>query len=96
MPGLLATAAVRSFAAANPAHRAEVVPIGWAAQLESVRNRTLDVVYAREPIDHRGLGAAALLEEPRDALLPADDPLPAVGRCGSPSWPRTALCRIPP
>ncbi|MCV7347022.1 LysR family transcriptional regulator [Mycolicibacterium rhodesiae] len=75
MPGLLATAAVRSFAAANPAHRAEVVPIGWAAQLESVRNRTLDVVYAREPIDHRGLGAAALLEEPRDALLPADDPL---------------------
>jgi len=75
MPGLLATAAVRTFESANPAHRAEVVPIGATEQLESVRNRTLDVVYAREPVDHRGLGTAALLEEPRDALLPVDDPL---------------------
>lgn len=75
MPGLLATAAVRTFESANPAHRAEVVPIGAAEQLELVRTRTLDVVYAREPVDHRGLGTAALLEEPRDALLPADDPL---------------------
>jgi hypothetical protein len=75
MPGLLATAAVRTFESANPADRAEVVPIGAAEQLESVRTRTLDVVYAREPVDHRGLGTAALLEEPRDALLPADDPL---------------------
>lgn len=75
MPGLLATAAVRTFESTNPAHRAEVVPIGVTEQLESVRNRTLDVVYAREPVDHRGLGTAALLEEPRDALLPADDPL---------------------
>lgn len=75
MPGLLATAAVRAFESTNAAHRAEVVPIGAAEQLESVRTRTLDVVYAREPVDHRGLGTAALLEEPRDALLPADDPL---------------------
>lgn len=75
MPGLLATAAVRTFESANPAHRAEVVPIGAAEQLELVRTRTLDVVYAREPVDHRGLGTAALLEEPRDALLPGDDPL---------------------
>ena len=75
MPGLLATAAVRTFESANPAHRAEVVPIGATEQLELVRTRTLDVVYAREPVDRRGLGAAALLEEPRDALLPADDPL---------------------
>jgi DNA-binding transcriptional LysR family regulator len=75
MPGLLATAAVRTFESAHPAHRAEVVPIGWTEQLEAVLSRRLDVVYAREPIDHRGLGTAALLEEPRDALLPADDPL---------------------
>ena len=75
MPGLLATAAVRAFELADPAHRAEVVTIGAAEQLELVRTRTLDVVYAREPVDHRGLGTAALLEEPRDALLPADDPL---------------------
>lgn len=73
MPGLLATTAVRTFEAANPARRAEVVPIGATEQLDSVRDGTLDVVYAREPIDHRGLGAVALLEEPRDALLPADD-----------------------
>lgn len=75
MPGLLATAAVRTFESAHPAYRAEVVPIGATEQLEAVRTRTLDVVYAREPVDHRGLGTAALLEEPRDALLPADDPL---------------------
>jgi len=75
MPGLLATAAVRTFESTNAAHRAEVVPIGATEQLESVRTRTLDVVYAREPVDHRGLGTAALLEEPRDALLPGDDPL---------------------
>ena len=75
MPGLLATAAVRGFEAAHPTHRAEVVPIGWSEQIESVLSGRLDVVYAREPFDHRGLGTAALLEEPRDALLPIDDPL---------------------
>jgi DNA-binding transcriptional LysR family regulator len=75
MPGLLATAAVRAFESAHPSHRAEVVPIGWTEQIESVLSRRLDVVYARGPLDHRGLGSAALLEEPRDALLPADDPL---------------------
>ncbi len=75
MPGLLATAAARAFEAAHPTHRAEVVPIGWAEQIESVLSGRLDVVYAREPLDHRGLGTAALLEEPRDALLPIDDPL---------------------
>ncbi|MCW2511794.1 MAG: transcriptional regulator [Mycobacterium sp.] len=77
MPGLLATAAVRRFEATDPGHRAEVTPVGWADQIESVLSRRLDAVYAREPIDHRGLGTAALLEEPRDALLPADDPLAA-------------------
>jgi len=75
MPGLLATAAVRAFESANPSHGAQVVPVGATDQVDSIRNGSLDVVYAREPIDHRGLGTAALLEEPRDALLPADDPL---------------------
>jgi DNA-binding transcriptional LysR family regulator len=75
MPGLLATAAVRAFESANPTCRAEVAAIGATEQVESVRNGTFDVVYAREPIDRRGLGAVALLEEPRDVLLPADDPL---------------------
>ncbi|MCW2520727.1 MAG: transcriptional regulator [Mycobacterium sp.] len=75
MPGLLATTAVRTFEASDPSHRAGVTPVGWADQIEAVLSRRLDVVYAREPIDHRGLGTAALLQEPRDALLAADDPL---------------------
>ena len=75
MPGLLATAAVRAFEASAPARRATVVQVGWADQVEVVRRGQVDVVYAREPIDHHGLGTAALLEEPRDALLPSGDPL---------------------
>ncbi|MCW2557368.1 MAG: transcriptional regulator [Mycobacterium sp.] len=75
MPGLLATAAVRKFEAAEPLFRAQVVQVGWADQVDVVRRGDADVVYAREPIDHHGLGTAALLEEPRVALLPSDDPL---------------------
>jgi DNA-binding transcriptional LysR family regulator len=74
MPGLLATAAVRKFEAAEPSCRARVVQVGWADQVDVVRRGDADVVYAREPIDHHGLGTAALLEEPRVALLPSDDP----------------------
>jgi DNA-binding transcriptional LysR family regulator len=75
MPGLLATSAVRAFEASDPARHATVVQVGWADQVEVVRRGEVDVVYAREPIDHHGLGTAALLEEPRDALLPSGDPL---------------------
>ena len=49
--------------------------VGWSDQVEVVRRGEVDVVYAREPIDHRGLGTAPLLEEPRDAVLPSSDPL---------------------
>jgi DNA-binding transcriptional LysR family regulator len=75
MPGLLATAAVRKFEAAEPLCRARVVQVGWADQVDVVQRGDADVVFAREPIDHHGLGTAALLEEPRVALLPIDDPL---------------------
>lgn len=75
MPGLLATAAVRLFEAADPARRAEVVQVWWFDQVSVVRHGTVDVVYAREPIDHHGLGSAPLLEEPRDALLSIAEPL---------------------
>jgi DNA-binding transcriptional LysR family regulator len=75
MPGLLATAAVRKFEAAEPLCRATVVQVGWADQVDVVRRGDADVVYAREPLDHHGLGTAPLLEEPRVALLPSDDPL---------------------
>ena len=49
--------------------------VGWPDQVEVVHRGEVDVVYAREPIDHHGLGTAALLEEPRDAVLPRADPL---------------------
>jgi DNA-binding transcriptional LysR family regulator len=79
MPGLLATAAVTAFEATDPCRRAVVVQVGWADQVEVVRRGEVDVVYAREPIDHHGLGSAPLLEEPRDALVPSSDPLAAKG-----------------
>lgn len=75
MPGLRATAAATAFEAAGPGRRAVVRQVGWNEQVEVVRTGEVDVVYAREPIDHRGLGTAALLEEPLDAVLPSDDPL---------------------
>ena len=77
MPGLLATAAVRSFEAEDPSRRAVIVQVGWRDQVEVIRRGDADVVYAREPIDHSGLGTAPLLEEPRDAVLPAGDQLAA-------------------
>ena len=70
MPGLLATAAVRSFEAEDPSRRAVIVQVGWRDQVEVIRRGDADVVYAREPIDHSGLGTAPLLEEPRHAVLP--------------------------
>jgi DNA-binding transcriptional LysR family regulator len=75
MPGLLATAAAAAFEAEDPSRRAVVVQVGWAEQIDAVRRGELDVVYAREPIDHHGLGTAPLLEEPRVVVLPATDPL---------------------
>ncbi|WP_029115883.1 LysR family transcriptional regulator [Mycobacterium sp. URHB0044] len=75
MPGLLATAAVRKFEATQSSCRARVIQVGWADQVDVVKRGDVDLVYAREPIDHHGLGTAALLEEPRDALLPSGDPL---------------------
>src|SRR5262245_26430127 len=65
MPGLLATAAAAMFEADDPSRRAVVVQVGWAQQVEVVHRGDVDVVYAREPIDHHGLGTAPLLEEPR-------------------------------
>jgi len=77
LPGLLATAAVRMFEAADPHRRAEVTAIMWNDQVNAVHRGDADVVYAREPVDSAGLGTAALLEEPRDALISAADPLAA-------------------
>jgi DNA-binding transcriptional LysR family regulator len=75
LPGLLATAAVRTFEAARPSSRTEVVQVWWGEQVTVVHLGEVDVVYAREPIDHTGLGSAPLLEEPRDALISSQDPL---------------------
>jgi DNA-binding transcriptional LysR family regulator len=75
MPGLLATAAAAAFEADEPSRRAVVVQVGWTDQVDVVHRGEVDVVYAREPIDHHGLGTAPLLEEPRVVVLPAADPL---------------------
>jgi DNA-binding transcriptional LysR family regulator len=75
MPGLLATAAAAAFEDDAPSRRAVVVQVGWAEQVDVVRSGDVDVVYAREPIDRHGLGTAPLLEEPRDVVLAAGDPL---------------------
>jgi hypothetical protein len=44
-----------------------VVQVGWADRVDVVHRGEIDVVYAREPIDHHGLGTAPLLEEPRSS-----------------------------
>jgi DNA-binding transcriptional LysR family regulator len=75
MPGLMATAAAAAFEADDPSRRAVVVQLGWAEQVDVIHRGEVDVVYAREPIDHHGLGTAPLLEEPRDVVLSAADPL---------------------
>jgi DNA-binding transcriptional LysR family regulator len=75
MPGLLATAAVAAFESAGPARRVALVKVGWDQQVEIVRRGEADAVYAREPIDHQGLGVAPLLAEPRVALLPTAHPM---------------------
>lgn len=77
LPGLFATAAVRAFEAGAPGRRVVVAPVTWAEQAEVVRRGEVQVVYARSPFDLAGLATAPLLEEPRDVVLPADDPLAA-------------------
>jgi DNA-binding transcriptional LysR family regulator len=77
LPGLLATAAVKAFEAMDPTYRTEVRQVWWGDQVSVVRDGQIDVVYAREPLDHAGLGTAHLLDEPRDALLSIRDPLSA-------------------
>jgi DNA-binding transcriptional LysR family regulator len=75
MPGLMATAAVKTFEAGDPSRRAEIVHVGWTDQVAIVHRGDADVVYAREPIDHHGLGTTTLLDEPRDVALHRSDPL---------------------
>jgi DNA-binding transcriptional LysR family regulator len=75
MPGLMATAAAKIFEAGGPSRRAEILHVGWVDQVAIVHRGDADVVYAREPIDHHGLGTATLLDEPRDVALPRSDPL---------------------
>jgi DNA-binding transcriptional LysR family regulator len=77
LPGIRATAAAAAFEAAGLNRRAVVRQVNLLEQVEVVRNGEVDVVYAREPFDHDGLATAALLSEPFDAVLPADDPLAA-------------------
>ncbi|CAN5307169.1 LysR family transcriptional regulator [soil metagenome] len=77
MPGLLATAAVSAFEATDSTRRAVVTQVGWDDQVATITRGDADVVYAREPIDHHGLGTAPLLEEPRDIVVHRGDSLAA-------------------
>ena len=77
MPGLLATAAASVFEAADPTRRAVVTQVGWGDQVAMITRGDADVVYAREPIDHHGLGTAPLLEEPKDVVVHRSDSLAA-------------------
>ena len=77
LPGLLATAAARAFEAQDPLRRADVVSVNWSEQAAVVRSGGADVVYARSPFDLSGLATEPLLQEPRDVVLPVDDPLAA-------------------
>lgn len=74
-PGLLATAAVQVFEAVDPSYRAELVQVWLGEQVSAVQSGRADVVYAREPFEHIGLGTVHLVDEPRDALLSIRDPL---------------------
>ena len=75
LPGLLATAAARAFEASDPTRRADIVPVNWTEQAGIVQRGDADVVYARSPFDLSELATKPLLEEPRDVVLPVDDPL---------------------
>jgi len=75
LPGLFATAATRAFEAGDPARRVVTVPVSWNQQAEVVRRGDVQVVYARSPFDLSCLATAPLLEEPRDVVLAAGDPL---------------------
>jgi len=75
LPGLFVTAAARAFEADDPARRVVVVPVTWNEQAEVIRRGDVQVVYARSPFDLSGLATAPLLEEPRDVVLAAGDPL---------------------
>lgn len=75
LPGLLATGAARVFEAGDPARQVHVVPVTWSEQAEVVRRGDAHVVYARSPFDLSDLATVPLLEEPRDVIVAADDPL---------------------
>lgn len=95
MPGLLATAAVRMFEAADASRRVTQLQVGWRDQVDIVRRGDADVVYAREPIDHAGLGTAHLLTEPRDVVLHVDNPLAARSRLQLADLAATRLLQEP-
>lgn len=77
LPGLLATGAARAFEAGDSMRHVEIVPVTWDQQAEVVRRGDAHVVYARSPFDLSDLATVPLLEEPRDVLVAADDPLAA-------------------
>lgn len=77
MPGLLATAAAAAFESVHPSCRVVVRRVGWDDQLDTVRNGTADIVYARDAEPDDELDVTPLLQESRDVVLPLGHDLAA-------------------
>ncbi|MDQ0808890.1 DNA-binding transcriptional LysR family regulator [Streptomyces sp. B3I7] len=67
--------ATRSFEAARPGMRVDVVPREWLCETDELRTGAADVSFLRDRHDLDGLVVARLAHEPRMVLLPADHPL---------------------
>lgn len=77
MPGLLATSGIASFRRRHPQWRVDTISTTWATQIEWVRDGTVDISLARDPVDAEGLHVVPVASEQRLALLPHLSPLAA-------------------
>jgi len=68
--GIVVTEAVRLFAAEYPEVTVEVLKVEWDDQAAVLLDGRADIVYARRPVEERGLRIKPLFREPRMAVLP--------------------------
>lgn len=70
MPGLLATAATANFKRRHQGWEVSIRASTWSDQSKLVRDGTVDVSLAREPVDATGLNVVPVTQEERLALVP--------------------------
>ena len=68
--GIVVTPAVQLFAAEYPDVAVQVLKVEWDDQAEVLLDGRADIVFARRPIEERGLRVKPLFTEPRMAVLP--------------------------